>query len=346
MFTRVMVPLDGSAEAERALPVAIRIVRASGGSLLLVRVVRSLVEFELGVAPPATWAPAANPGERDEATAYLEEVRQRESLAGVSATTAVYAGPPAAMVLAAATNGGADLIVLTSHGRTGMARWMLGSVTAEVARESPIPVLVLRGSALVNALAEPSHPLSALVPLDGSPLAQAVLGPTLQLLGALAGTGPIALRLISVVVPLPLTETAPLGTGVAGEGQIVLTEVDRTMLGEAEEYLCTTAEQTQREASQLLPGRAVSVTWSALWSPDVAHTIVSAAGAGHDGLGSARQTTTLTSSDLIAMATHGYGGLQRWVMGSIADRVLHATQLPMLVVRPAAVGRPQAQGGA
>jgi nucleotide-binding universal stress UspA family protein len=340
MFNCVLAPLDGSAEAERALPIAARIARASGGSVALVRVVQAPAEFELGVVPPVTWAPAARSDEREEATAYLEGVRQQDILAGVPSTTAVYAGPPAAMILTAAASAGADLIVLTSHGRTGMARWLLGSVAAEVARESSAPALILRGSALADGLAAPHHTLSALVPLDGSPLAEAALAPALQLLGALADTAPVALRLLSVVQPLPLTETAPLAGGIPGEGQTLLTGVDTTMLGEAEEYLCSAAEQVQRNAAQLLPGRSISVTWTAVWNPDVAHAIVSLAEAGRAGEGSAHQMNRLAPSDLIAMATHGHGGLRRWVMGSVADRVLHATHLPLLVVRPPRVSRP------
>lgn len=344
MFSRVLVPLDGSEEAERALPIAARLARASGGSLILVRVVRAPVEFELGVVPPAAWAPAAAPEEREGAAAYLDEVRQRDILAGISTATAVYAGPPAAMILTAATSYAADLIVLTSHGRTGMERWLLGSVAAEVVRESPIPALVLRGSTLAGGQEAQSSALSALVPLDGSRLAEAALQPALQLLAALAPSAPIALHLLSVVQPLPLTEAAPFAGGVAGEGQIMLTAADKAMLGEAEEYLCSITEQVRREASQLLPGRSVAVTWSARWNPDVAHTIVSVAELGSEGDGSAKQTSRLAPSDLIAMATHGHGGLRRWVMGSIADRVLHAAHLPLLVVRPPEVARHPSDG--
>jgi nucleotide-binding universal stress UspA family protein len=355
MFTRILVPLDGSKEAERALPIAARLARNAGGSVILVRVVRAPVEFEVGATPPATWAPAARPEERDEASAYLAATQGQAALADVPTTTMVYAGPAAAMILAAVASANADLIAMTSHGRTGMARWLLGSVAAEVARESSVPVFVLRGSDLPAALGmdrgtnqapeagqpqSQARPLSALVPLDGSHLAEAAIAPALQVLGALAPDAPLALRLLSVVEPLPLTAAAPLGAGVAGEGQIVLTELDRTMLGEAEEYLCSTAERIEREAGRLLPGRLVTVTWSAVWSPDVAHTLVSIAEAGRDGKGSAAQASALAPSDLIAMATHGHGGLRRWVMGSVADRVLHSTHLPMLVVRPSEVAAP------
>lgn len=341
MFKQVLVALDGSQEAEKALPVAARLVRGSGGSLTLVRVVRAPVEFEVGAVLPATWAPASQPEERKEATAYLAALRLEPILADLPTTAAVYAGPPASMILAAAASHKADLIVLTSHGRTGMARWMLGSVAAAVARESSISTLVLRGQRETDLQEARKEPLAALIPLDGSRLAEAALRPALQLLGALAGSSPVALHLLSIVQPLPLTEAAPLAGGVSGEGQIVLTEVDKTMLGEAEEYLCSIAEQTQRDAGQLLPGRAVSITWSAVWNPDVAHTIVSIGESGRELAGTAQQASGLAPSNLIAMATHGHGGLQRWAMGSVTDRVLHATHLPMLVVRPQGTSRPQ-----
>lgn len=340
MFHHVLVPLDGSAEGERALPVAARIARASGGSVRLVRVVRAPVEFETGATSPAPWAPAARQGERDEAVAYLDAVRQRDALAGLSTTTAVYAGPPASMILMAAADAPTDLIVMTSHGRTGVSRWLLGSVASEVVRETAIPVLILRGSTLRDALEAQGGGLAALVPLDGSPLAEAAIGPALQLLGALASSGPVALHLLTIVEPLPLTETAPLAGGVQGEGHALLTALDKTMLGEAEEYLCSTAEQVQREATQIVPGHEVHITWSAVWSPDVAHAIAQIAASGRDDKGSAQQTSRLAPSQLIAMATHGYGGLRRWVMGSVAERVVTSASLPVLLVRPSGAGRP------
>jgi len=253
----------------------------------------------------------------------------------------------------------ADLIVMTSHGRTGMARWMLGSVAAELAREAQIPVFILRSSTTTppthqddarrrggpqaeEEIAAGGQALSALMPLDGSPLAEAALSPALQPLQALAGDAPLELHLLSIVEPLPLTTAAPFGGGVAAEGHALLTEVDSTMLGEAEQYLCATAERVQREVGSLTTGRSVAITWAAVWSPDVAHSILPTGEAGTSGEGSAGQTGALPPSDLIAMATHGYGGLRRWIMGSVADRVLHATSLPMLVVRPTGVHHAEA----
>ncbi len=348
-YMTILVPLDGSPQAERAVPIAARLAQSAGGSIALVQAVRAPVEVEFGAAPPAAWALPARPEEQEMAKRYLANVRQAEIPSETPVQTHVMVGPPAAMIRAASVGLGADLIVMTSHGRTGLGRWLLGSVTAEVTRESRIPVLVVRESALTGALtdqdrsrraalaAEDQRPLSALVPLDGSTLAEAALRPIVGLLGALADPAPRALHLLAVVEPLPLTETAALGRGIAGEGHVALTAADRTMLGEAEQYLCATAEQIPRDTQDILSGQKLSVTWAAVWSPDVAHTILAVAEAGLDDGEGMLHSTHWPPSDMIAMATHGRGGLTRWVMGSVTDRVLHATHLPLLVVRPAQV---------
>jgi nucleotide-binding universal stress UspA family protein len=111
------------------------------------------------------------------------------------------------------------------------------------------------------------------------------------------------------------------------------------MLGEAEEYLRATAEQVEHEARGLAPGCALSVTWAAIHGTDVAHTILKVAEARLDEEESALRPIHWPPSDLIAMATHGRGGLRRWMMGSVTDRVLHATRLPLLIARPAEVAQ-------
>jgi nucleotide-binding universal stress UspA family protein len=350
-YATILVPLDGSSQAECAVPVAARIAQSAGGSIALVQAVRAPVEFESGAAPAAAWALPARPEERETAQRYLANVRQTHIPAETPVQIHVVAGPPAAMILDASIGLGADLMVMTSHGRTGLGRWLLGSVAAEVAREARIPVLVVRDSTLTEALTDHEHapqattaaadqrPLSALVPLDGSPLAEAALRPVVQLLGAFAGAAPIALHLLAVAEPLPLTGTAPLGRGIAGEGHVALTAVDTTMLGEAEEYLRATAEQVEHEARGLAPGCALSVTWAAIHGTDVAHTILKVAEARLDEEESALRPIHWPPSDLIAMATHGRGGLRRWMMGSVTDRVLHATRLPLLIARPAEVAQ-------
>ncbi len=348
-YSTILVTLDGSSLAECALPVAARIAQSTGGSITLLQAVRAPVEFESGAASPVPWALPVSPEERETAQRYLAGVRQAHIPAETPVEICVVAGPPGAMILAASVRFGADLIVMTSHGRTGMGRWLLGSVAAEVVREARVPVFVVRESTLTGVLADhgstpPAAPdaanqrsLSALVPLDGSPLAEAALRPAVLLLDTLTSPAPISLHLLALVEPLPLTGTAAFGRGVAGEGHVVLTAADTLMLGEAEEYLCSIGEQIQREATVLAPGCALSVTWAALYGTDVAQTILTIAERGYEDGEGALHATHMPPSDVIAMATHGRGGFRRWVMGSVSDRVLHAAHTPLLIVRPTQV---------
>jgi nucleotide-binding universal stress UspA family protein len=94
----------------------------------------------------------------------------------------------------------------------------------------------------------------------------------------------------------------------------------------AKTYLAAVQERVQGTFKDL----KLSITWSVARNADVADAIIGMAEHGEEGKGMER----LGGCDLIAMATHGRGGLQRWVMGSVTERVLGATRLPMLIVRP------------
>src|SRR5262245_58898575 len=217
MLRHILIPLDGSDLAERAIPVAARIAPATeGGEISLVRIVRAPAEFETSVTPTTVWAPAADEDERREAAKYLREVAQRPELSGLAVAERIYAGPPSATLLMAARSLGVDLIVMTSRGRSGVTRWLLGSVAEGVARESPAPTLIVRAEKDAAAMALGG---AGLVPLDGSPLAETAIEPAAWLAAALANGGKggsASLHLLYVVQPLPLTATAPLGYGVQG----------------------------------------------------------------------------------------------------------------------------------
>ena len=123
MFTRVVIPLDGSELAEQALAPACHIAERFGSELLLLRVVtpeRPLVE---------------------EAEAYLSGLAL--PVLGLSIRTRVLCGAPPELIIAAAAECGADLIVMSTHGRAGLLRLLYGSVTEAVLRGSPVPVLVV-----------------------------------------------------------------------------------------------------------------------------------------------------------------------------------------------------------
>jgi len=328
MFQRICVPLDGSSRAERALPVASRIARTSRGSIVLLRV----------AAIPAEYAPAmyasyvsATPffaqelleTEQAEARSYLAALAQTETLAGLTIETEAPIGAAAQTILdmAKGEHGQAtDLIVLWSHGRTGFTRWVLGSVAQKVARHSPVPVLILREgfAELMDRLTEAARPLRALVAVDGSRLAEAALVPAAQLVAALAAPAQGALHLAQVVT-LPTLRSEQDYKQHDGE-------VREQALHEATTYLSAVADSLRNGVATEL---GLKVTWSVTKNEDVANALIRMA-----ELGEEAGTYEVQGCDLIAMATHGRGGLQRWMLGSITERVLDGTKLSLLIVRP------------
>lgn len=332
MFQNILVPLDGSQRAEQAIPVAARLARASGGTVLLVEIVRALAEFEIGATPLTTWAPAAKTLERKQAAKYLEGIAASDDLAGVATETGVYAGPAAAMLLLVAQTRQTDLIVMTTRGLTGLARWALGSVAEKVAQESSIPVLLLHEH---DSPGLPSSwqagPFSALVALDGSEFSEAALLPTARVVGALAAPEMGNLHLVRV---LEMVDAATME-----EEEVVQPDALQTAqewaLQQAKDYLAATATR-MREMNDI---PSLNVSWSVVVNPqfgryesDVASAILRAAEDGEPVKGA----TAPTRCSLVAMATHGRSGLSHWVLGSVTQRVLRTSMLPMLIVRPRA----------
>jgi nucleotide-binding universal stress UspA family protein len=143
-LTRVVVPLDGSARAEAALPTATALADLLGVPVHLVRVLEEDVlraTVQAGAAAAAAYA-AAQEATRRQADAYLADEARRLRDQDVAAGTELRTGQPAPELLAALRPG--DLVVLTPHGRGGVRRWLLGSVAEKLVRLAPAPVLLVR----------------------------------------------------------------------------------------------------------------------------------------------------------------------------------------------------------
>jgi nucleotide-binding universal stress UspA family protein len=307
MFTRILVPLDGSVRAERALPVAARLARSGGATIVLARIIGLPAPF--GLAPsPLSDVEVAAAGERKRVTRYLEEVARRPELVGVTTQAEIAAAPAIAPALLEVIQGAhADLIVICSHGHTGFTRWRLGSAAQKIARHAAVPTLILRaeGPNLADHSAGDSRTIRALAPMDGSLEAETALEPAAQLLAALAAPGRGALHLLHVVK----VEDAPHAPSAAPSNQDALRPA-------AERYLRTVVERFQRAPLADIP---VDVTSSVTFDADVAAAILNQGAKGYD---------------MIAMASHGRSGLQLWVIGSVTERVLQTSDLPLLIVRP------------
>lgn len=142
MYQRVLVPLDGSRVAEAILPFIEQIAGPLDMEVLLVRVV-PLTPTE--VVPLAREMPAGAPILRElDAQGYLEPLVASLKAKGVRAGARVRIGDPATEIVAAAKEINADLIAMTTHGRSGLGRLLFGSVAEAVLRGSPIPVFLMR----------------------------------------------------------------------------------------------------------------------------------------------------------------------------------------------------------
>ena len=154
-YDRIVVPLDGSELAEEAIAHAESLARATGAPLHLVRVVDTSPLTQVAMAglgvEQAALSAALKRIEAEEAAAaeYLEVTRERLVARGLAATTTVLTGDVVPELLGAVQP--RDLLVMTTHGRTGLTRWFFGSVAEAVIRRSPAPVLLIRS---VAALAE------------------------------------------------------------------------------------------------------------------------------------------------------------------------------------------------
>ncbi len=331
MFKKILVPLDGSIRAEQAIPVAARLARFSGGTVVLLRVVSPHAEFLPYPAEPRL-IDAMIDADLDEARNYLDGISRVSSLVDVHTETVTTFGEVTTVILSEAETQQSDLLVICSHGYTGMKRWVLGSIAEKVVHYAAVPVLLLRegGPALVGTPPRAEGPLRALIPLDGSARAKAALVPAAQLIAALSAPGPGALHLTRVV-------TFPDAARTSQSEQ-------EALMHKAKQYLSDTVAHI-REGLVAAPiaDLKLAITWSVIHDDDIATGIIRAAAGGED----VEETGVFGSSNVIAMATHGYTGVQRWALGSITERVLHASRLPLLVVRPEGMvkdGQAQEQG--
>lgn len=153
MYSKILVALDGSAFAEQALPHAEQIARACAAAISLVSVAPLLEDQALAVVdlyPVYVYRDYLVDQEQEmqrvqsELEAYLARVAQRLRSAGHSVDTAVRFGQPAEEIIAYAEEAGCDLIAMSTHGRSGLGRWVYGSVADKVLRGSQIPVLLIR----------------------------------------------------------------------------------------------------------------------------------------------------------------------------------------------------------
>lgn len=297
MYRQILVPLDGSAFAESALPLALEISRRTGADVHLATVLEPVTSFAY-----EGWEGAAVEWSRQ----YLDDVLDRiEGQAGGSIDHAVLNGHTVEMLQKEAETRDADLVVMASHGRGAFSRLWLGSVADGFVRQTHLPVILVRPDEDVDQPVEDfTHPFETLlVPLDGSELSESALEYAIEF-GELFDSAYHLTRVVSYPVDIAspyLPHTAQLNQQVMDDAKVGATD-----------YLEGHAK-AMRE-------RGLRVTTS----------VVVDAQAGQGIIGEAADV----GAELVAMATHGRKGISRAVLGSAADKVLRGLHTPLLLYRP------------
>jgi nucleotide-binding universal stress UspA family protein len=310
----ILVPLDGSPLAEQVLPHIAVVAPLLGARVCLLHVVPTSAHITmvgdtilgfLGIdEPPERYDERERRVweiERQRAQGYLEPRAARLRAAGLDVAIAVRLGSPPETIVEAAKDWHANFIAMVTHGASGLRRWALGSVTDKVVQATTTPVLVVRGAE--RAREAPPALKRILVPLDGSSLAKQALPAAADL----ALHAPAELILARVVAPPTELHSGfrPLDQPIPGYDDIVV--------------------RPREQAARDLEAVAAN-----LRRENIAATGVVVVG--HPAEAIVDEAARL-GVDLIVMATHGYGGLKRWAIGSVADKVLHATNTPLVLVR-------------
>ncbi len=295
-FHSILVPVDGSILAEAAIPYALTLAERARSKVQFVFVYQDRFDVE---PVELAWQ-------------YLLRVtaQARERL-GDSVSSALLHGPVPATLVKQARKIGADLVIMTTHGRGGLERAWLGSVTDQVIRRIGIPVLVIRPA---DGVAVPEPKLSEiLVPLDGSTLAETALQPA----AALARLWDAELTAVQIFYPVPIVAEPHRAVP-----EMSIQELTAIARASAEEYV--------RLAAERLRGRGVKASGMVLIGTD----------------GPAQQLRELARPgqvSLIAIATHGRGGIRRFMLGSVTDKLVRTAEVPVLVVPPVPRTRPARQ---
>jgi nucleotide-binding universal stress UspA family protein len=300
MYKVIMVPTDGSGFDREAIRVALRLAERCDAKIRLVRVLATGSFFGMAAAEDPATAPDLARSERDRALSELYALAaecRATSKADISVD--LHAGPVNDVLQGYARRNDVDLIVISTHARSGITRLSMGSVTDSLIRHTTIPVLVVKPStSYLNPQVREAF-RRIVVPLDGSSLAEQILSRVLTL----ANLEEAEITLLNVLVPESYSQREMAAPNLPWWDKDVSV---------AQSYLFRIATNLRRAG--------VPVTTDIVISENIA--------------GAIGDFASREKADLIAIATHGRGGLNRMLHGSVADAVMHSTRMSMLVFKP------------
>lgn len=303
MYKRMVIPLDGSEVAESVLPYVKELAVRFGIYPIFLYVCDSHETSSLAVYQGYIEHMAENISnyiQENTGTPTRDKVLKAEGKAVV--------GHPAEEILRCADEKEADLILMATHGRSGIKRWALGSIADKVLRSSTIPVWLIRATAPAGKTVDKESLKTILVPLDGSELAESVL-PHVEMLAKQGDAEAVNVVLIQVCEPLTILPVSTLEVPV-NWGSVM------------EEHM----GYARKAAGQYLAGVTARLTAAGL---KVSSEVIE----GHPA-SEIINYANKTPSSIIAMATHGRSGIGRWTYGSVAEKILSGASHPIFLVRP------------
>ncbi len=314
-YKRIILPLDGSDVSEQAIPLATGLAKQLSLPVTLLNAVEpDSPAITQSLFSNRQWMEPASSREA-RAQEYLSRIREPLVAVGLTVDTVIPHLEPALGIVQEAERDPNNLIVITSHGRSGLARWWMGSVADKVIHMSDNPVLILRAREQAFR-SEDEGPQQLIVPLDGSELAELVLPHVSHLASGLG----LAVSLVQIT---PLEEEyyrfAAMAPGLAPAtmpSALSVTDLVEAAGQEASSYLEDVKSRLIAQGVQTVDTHVSQGTPADVIADRVAQS---------DG-------------SLVAMTTHGRSGVGRMMLGSVAERVIRQSGSPVLVVRAGRVG--------
>jgi nucleotide-binding universal stress UspA family protein len=294
MYERILVPLDGSPEGEAVLEPLRKILRRKDAEIVLFRSQAETALTHIDEHGTTYF------GEETQASAYLEDMRLRLEREGILASTMVENGAPAAAILRAVQDHEATMIAMSTHGRSGVARLVLGSVTEEVLRRSPVPVFVASARPADYKIVPNRNP-TILVPFDGTEESLSIAPLVIE-----------TARLHQASVAVLRVEDGAAASPDLGFVGILM---DGPSSPESRPDLL---DRDLIEAGNRFAGAGLRTTLFRVRG-DTAAKI--------------NHLARILPAEMIVMASHGRQGVSRLITGSVAEEVIRKAEAPVLVQR-------------
>ncbi|HVX30617.1 MAG TPA: universal stress protein [Nitrolancea sp.] len=301
----ILLPHDGSELANSTIPYAVALHQATGAPVRLLRVLEELRPIYDRGSRQLIWIDPEHPRAEAVHSELLDPVALQLAEKGVQSTQVIRVGDPRKEILAEAAMLDRPLILLASHGRSGLSRVVFGSVAAGLLRSSKAPVLIVRARHADDQRQQVRF-ANVVVPLDGSALSEAALPFAIEL----ARETGARLQLVRVAETFRNELPADTSNLFMSPSYKAMLERFERLENETSAYLASVEQRLRSEG--------VNVSTVAL-SGDPYRELI--------------DFVEREKPDLIVMTTHGRGGITRWFYGSVADRLLTTTTFPVLLVR-------------